>query len=53
MIKKEYIQPEVKEIKVNIPAVLAANSPGESVSSEEVNDENEIASLEADFDFEE
>ena len=49
MIKKEYIQPEVKEIKVNIPAVLAANSPGESVSSEEVNNEEEIASLDAEF----
>ena len=53
MIKKEYIQPTVKEIKVNIPAVLAANSPGEDVSSEEVDNEEEIASLDADFGFEE
>ena len=50
MIKKEYIQPEVKEIKVNIPAVLAANSPGENINNtQEVDEEEEIASLTVEF----
>ena len=50
MIKKEYIQPEVKEIKVNLPAVLAAES---LERSEETVSKNDIQSLDADFDFEE
>ena len=40
MIKKDYIQPTVKEIKVTLPAVLAAASlhddtPGVSFTSDE------------------
>ena len=46
MIKKEYIQPEVKEIKVNLPAVLAAESlPGSngySLGDDENIDETDL-----------
>jgi len=45
MIKKEYIQPEVKEIKLILPTILA----GSLGKSEEEADESEIQSLDADL----
>ena len=45
MIKKEYIQPEVKEVKVILPTILA----GSLEKSEEEAEESEIQSLDADF----
>ena len=39
MIKKEYIQPEVKEIKVNIAPVLAALSGDGNVPVVDTEDE--------------
>ena len=47
MIKKEYIQPEVKEVKVILPTILAGS---EQVDQNEViEEESDIASLDADF----
>jgi hypothetical protein len=46
MIKKEYIQPTVKEIKINLPVVLTAESLGKS--DEEV-EEGDIQSFDAEF----
>ena len=47
MIKKEYIQPEVKEVKVILPTILAGS---EQVDPDEViEEESDIASLDADF----
>jgi hypothetical protein len=44
MIKKEYIQPKVKEIKVNLPVVLAAGSPSENLNQdEEIIEDDDIA----------
>ena len=43
MIKKAYIQPEVKEVKILLPTILAGS---EQVSTETITDENEIASEE-------
>jgi len=37
MIKKEYIQPTVKEIKVNLPVVLAADSLSGEGNTPDVN----------------
>ena len=48
MIKKEYIQPTVKEIKINLPVVLASGS-NEDVTDGQEDDPNDIASLDADF----
>ena len=46
MIKKEYIQPEVKEVEIKLPTILAGSDP---VNGTPIEDENEIASLDADF----
>jgi hypothetical protein len=48
MIKKEYIQPEVKEVVIKLPTILADSL---EKSAEEA-EESEIQSLDADFDFE-
>ena len=47
MIKKEYIQPEVKEIKLILPTILAGSN--EDVANGQEDDPNDIASLDADF----
>ena len=47
-MKKTYIQPEMKEVKILLPTILAGS---EQISSEEITSENDIAS--AEFDFEE
>ena len=47
MIKKEYIQPEVKEIKLILPTILAGSE--QVVQSEVIDDENDIASLDVEF----
>jgi len=45
-MKKTYIQPEVKEIKINLPAILAADSlPGSNgytLSDEENIDDTDL-----------
>ena len=46
MIKKEYIQPEVKEVKILLPTILAGS---EEVSTETIDDSNDIASEEFEF----
>ena len=46
MIKKEYIQPEVKEIKINLPVVLAAAS---LEKTEEEVEESDIQSFDLEF----
>ena len=48
MIKKEYIQPEVKEVKILLPTILAGSEQVDS--STEIDDENDIAGLDLDFD---
>ena len=45
MIKKAYIQPEVKEVKILLPTILA----GSEQISGEITDENDIASEEFEF----
>ena len=47
MRKKEYIQPEVKEIKLILPTILTGS---EEVSTETITGSSDIASLNADFD---
>jgi len=47
MIKKEYIQPEVKEIKLILPTILAGSEQVDQ--SEVIDDENDIASLDVEF----
>ena len=47
MIKKEYIQPEVKEVKVILPTILAGSEQVDP--TEEIEEESDIASLDADF----
>ena len=51
MIKKEYIQPEVKEVKVILPTILAGSEQIDQ--NDEIVEENDIASLDADFEEEE
>ena len=46
MIKKAYIQPEVKEVKILLPTILAGS---EQVSNETIDDSNDIASEEFGF----
>ena len=46
MIKKEYIQPEAKEVKILLPTILAGS---EQVSTETIEDVNDIASEEFEF----
>jgi len=46
MIKKEYIQPEAKEVEVKFPTILAGS---EQVSTETIDDSNDIASEEFEF----
>jgi len=46
MIKKEYIQPEAKEVKILLPTILAGS---EQVSTETIDDSNDIASEEFGF----
>ncbi|MBQ9236531.1 MAG: hypothetical protein IJ183_01260 [Prevotella sp.] len=48
MIKKEYIQPEAKEIEIKLPVILA----GSEEIGGEIDDENDIASLDLDFEEE-
>ena len=47
MIKKEYIQPEVKEVKILLPTILADST--ESIGSGTVDEDEDIASLDLDF----
>ena len=47
MIKKEYIQPEVKEIKLILPTILAGSEQVDP--TEVIEEEDDIASLDADF----
>ena len=47
MIKKEYIQPEVKEIKLILPTILAGSEQVDP--TEVIEEESDIASLDADF----
>ena len=47
MIKKEYIQPEVKEIKLILPTILAGSEQVDP--TDEIEEESDIASLDADF----
>ena len=47
MIKKEYIQPEVKVIKLILPTILAGSEQVDQ--SEVIDDENDIASLDVEF----
>ena len=49
MIKKEYIQPEVKEVKILLPTILAGSEEIDN-SSDPIDDENDIAGLDLDFD---
>ncbi len=44
MIKKEYIQPEVKEIKLILPTILAGSEQVDQ-SDNYIEDEDDIASL--------
>ena len=46
MIKKAYIQPEVKDVKILLPTILAGS---EQVSTETIDDPNDIASEEFEF----
>ena len=47
MIKKAYIQPEVKEVKILLPTILAGS---EQVSTDEtIDDSSDIASEEFEF----
>ena len=50
MIKKEYIQPEVKEIKLILPTILAGSN--EDVTNGQEDDPDDIASLDIEFDEE-
>ena len=47
MIKKEYIQPEVKEIKLILPTILAGSEQVDP--SEEIDDQEDIASMDLEF----
>ncbi len=47
MIKKEYIQPEVKEIKLILPTILAGSEQVDP--NDEIDNQNDIASLDADL----
>ena len=46
MIKKAYIQPEVKDVKILLPTILAGS---EQVSTETITTAEEIASEEFEF----
>ena len=46
MIKKAYIQPEVKDVKILLPTILAGS---EQVSTETITDVEDIASEEFEF----
>lgn len=48
MKKKEYIQPEAKEIKLNLAMTILAGSEILD-SNETIEEESDIASFEADF----
>ena len=45
MIKKEYIQPEVKEIKLILPTILAGSTESIDQTDTYIEDEDDIASL--------
>ena len=47
MIKKEYIQPEVKEVKVILPTILAGSEQVDP--TEVIEEESDIASLDVEF----
>ena len=48
MIKKEYIQPEVKEVKILLPTILAGSY--ESIDQTDyIEEEDDIASLNVDL----
>ena len=50
MIKKEYIQPEVKEVEINLPTILAGS---EQIDNTEITEQSDIAGLDLDFEEEE
>ena len=47
MIKKEYIQPEVKEIKILLPTILAGSEQLDP--NDEIVDQEDIASMDLEF----
>ena len=51
MIKKEYIQPEVKDVKIILPTILAGSEPVDN--GDPIDDPNDIASMDLDFEEEE
>ena len=51
MIKKEYIQPEVKEVEINLPTILAGSEQIDTTS--EIDTPSDIAGLDIDFEEEE
>ena len=51
MIKKEYIQPEVKEVEIKLPTILAGSEQIDTTS--EIDTPSDIASLDIDFEEEE
>ena len=51
MIKKEYIQPEVKEVEIKLPTILAGSETVDTVN--EIDTPSDIAGLDLDFEEEE
>ena len=51
MIKKEYIQPEVKDVKIILPTILAGSEQVDP-SGDPIDDPEDIASMDLDFEEE-
>ena len=51
MIKKEYIQPEVKEVEINLPTILAGSEQVDNTST--IDTSSDITGLDIDFEEEE
>ena len=51
MIKKEYIQPEVKDVKIILPTILAGSEQVDP-TSDPIDDPEDIASMDLDFEEE-
>ena len=52
MIKKEYIQPEVKEVNIILPTILAGSEKMDP-NNDPIDSSNDIASMDLDFEEEE
>ena len=50
MIKKEYIQPEVKDVKIILPTILAGSEQVDP--NDPIEDPEDIASMDLDFEEE-